>query len=385
VVLGFFYIWSMAFKVKLYSIADDLSEPEYQSPLSATKDDTFATFRAFLEDEGLLDFPFDFWICEDKKRMLPRFERFNAVGEEIIVICKVGVHPDVSKRRKISVDHGVDQNSEFGAEDVEEIPGSNDGDGDAELLQPGSSSRVGDEEETPPKTHLESQIVPKEIIQKYLQTEEKLRRELATVSLDDNIWYLKSWDANGLGMVKIHCGECVKDFGGNTGEHNNHTISNFFANFRKHHLNTTAHIRSLCRRQGLPYTDHPMSTAPKGKSIILSNGEHERLVREGTNIMEEVNDTADGVDGKKPFYVVGDPTSDGFKYRSYWFKIRCQFCGDFFQLYPPKKNLHANLTNHLQGLKHARVISDSISSSKSASSALYTGRRGRPAKSNGSI
>jgi hypothetical protein len=44
VVLGFFYIWSMAFKVKLYSIADDLSEPEYQSPLSAMKDDTFATF-----------------------------------------------------------------------------------------------------------------------------------------------------------------------------------------------------------------------------------------------------------------------------------------------------------------------------------------------------
>jgi hypothetical protein len=186
-----------------------------------------------------VDFPFDFCIREDKKRMLPRFERFNVVGKEVIVICKVGVDPDVSKRRKINVDHGVDQNSEFGAEDIKEILGSNNGDGDAKFLQPWSSSRVGDEEETPPKTHLESQIVPKEIMYKYLQTEEKLRRE--TVSLDDNIWYLKSWDANGLGMVKIHCGECVKDFGGNTGEHNNLTISNLFANFRKHHLNTTAH------------------------------------------------------------------------------------------------------------------------------------------------
>jgi hypothetical protein len=39
--------------------------PEYQSPLSATKDDTFATFINFLENEGLIDFAFDFWIPDD--------------------------------------------------------------------------------------------------------------------------------------------------------------------------------------------------------------------------------------------------------------------------------------------------------------------------------
>jgi hypothetical protein len=50
----------MAFKVILYSIADKRSDLEYQSPLSAMKDDTFANFRAFMEGEGLIDFPFDF-------------------------------------------------------------------------------------------------------------------------------------------------------------------------------------------------------------------------------------------------------------------------------------------------------------------------------------
>jgi hypothetical protein len=63
--------------------------------------------------------------------------------------------------------------------------------------------------------------------------------------------------------------------------------------------------------------------------------------------VEDINDTADTVDGKKPFYIVEDLDSDGFKYRSYWFKVRCRFCGDFFQLYPTKKNLLVNLQNYL--------------------------------------
>jgi hypothetical protein len=80
----------------------------------------------------------------------------------------------------------------------------------------------------------------------------------------------------------------------------------------------------------------------------------------------------------EPFYAVGDPTSEGFKYQSYWFKVRCRLCSDFFQLCPLKKHLLANLTNHLQGLKHAKVVHDSAISSKFVSSALSNGHRGRP-------
>ena len=30
------------------------------------------------------------------------------------------------------------------------------------------------------------------------------------VLLDDNIWYLRSWDANGVVIVKIYCSECMR-------------------------------------------------------------------------------------------------------------------------------------------------------------------------------
>jgi hypothetical protein len=156
---------------------------------------------------------------------------------------------------------------------------------------------------------------------------------LAAVSLDNNIWYLQSWDVNGMGVIKIHCSKCIKDFGGSIGDHSNHSINNLFANFRKHHLHTNAHIRSLCRRQGLPYTNHLQSVAPKGKSMILSHVKHEGLVQEGTEIMDNVNDTIEEVNREKHFYVVGDTTSKGFKYQTYWFKaIACAVTSSNFVL-----------------------------------------------------
>jgi hypothetical protein len=91
----------MALKVRLYSLADKFSAPEYVSPLSAALDDTYATFRIFMENEGLIDFGFDFWVAEDQKRMLPRFEKFNPIGGEVFVISKSTSTHDLSKRRRL--------------------------------------------------------------------------------------------------------------------------------------------------------------------------------------------------------------------------------------------------------------------------------------------
>ena len=90
----------MAFKVKLYTIKNKLGAPEYQSPLFATKNDTFATFRVFFEDEGLVDFAFDFWIQDDKKHLLERFEKFNIVGEEVFIIHRRDFNPKLAKKRR---------------------------------------------------------------------------------------------------------------------------------------------------------------------------------------------------------------------------------------------------------------------------------------------
>jgi hypothetical protein len=181
------------------------------------------------------------------------------------------------------------------------------------------------------------------------------------------------------------CTECDKDFEGNTREHNTHSISNMIANFWKHHLHTNFYICSLCQRLGLLYTDHPQSEAPKGKAVILSNVDHERLVKEGTDIMHKVNGMVKEVNGHKPFFIVGNRTSNGFKFCLYHFKVCCCLCGDFFQLCPLKKNLEANLINHIQGYKHKKAISDSSTFRISASSAISTRWHGQPSRSKNSV
>jgi hypothetical protein len=54
--------------------------------------------------------------------------------------------------------------------------------------------------------------------------------------------FLNSWDQNGVGVVKVHCIECMKDFGGCAGDHNKVAISNLFNNFRKSHVMNNAYI-----------------------------------------------------------------------------------------------------------------------------------------------
>jgi hypothetical protein len=164
-----------------------------------------------------------------------------------------------------------------------------------------------------------SQLVAKEVIAKYQQTEEKLWCDLHESSCDgdDVVWYLKSWDANGIGIVKIYYRECQKDFGGNTGDHTNHAISNFFANFGKHHLPTNAYIKSYCRRKGISWFNHLQLAAAREKHVMMTKVDYERAVEEGTEIVEEINTIADEMNGHKPFIVVGDVNSSGVNYRSF--------------------------------------------------------------------
>jgi hypothetical protein len=91
--------------------------------------------------------------------------------------------------------------------------------------------------------------------------------------------------------VKIHCVECDKDFGGNTGEHNTHSISNMFANFRKHHLHTNFHIRSLCLEVACRIlictggSSEPRLTVNKVSTICFSTSLPAPLVASGNPLL----------------------------------------------------------------------------------------------------
>ncbi len=92
-------------------------------------------------------------------------------------------------------------------------------------------------------------------------------------------------------------------------------------------------------------------------NVVLTNEDHKRVVIEGIGIIESVN--APFVADEQPFVLVGDPKSLDMK--SFWYKVRCTICNDFFQQCPPKKNLERNLKNHMEETKHAKVIEDVLS------------------------
>jgi len=171
------------------------------------------------------------------------------------------------------------------------------------------------------------------------------------MDFDDHLWYMKSYDLNDVGVVKLHCGECEKNFRGTNGDHSKSAIHNLFANSKKSHLQSSLHIRSWCRRKGMEYSNLPQSQAPKGKAIILTTADYMRLVEEGLAILEEVNSSVDSVQG--PFVVIGD--EDVMQLKSFWYKVRCKVDGEIFQLCPPR-NLKANLESHVHGLKYSNAL-----------------------------
>jgi hypothetical protein len=104
-----------------------------------------------------------------------------------------------------------------------------------------------------------------------------------------HIWCLKSLDQNDVAVVKLHCRECVKDFGYSAEDHSKGAVHNLFMNFKKSHMVSTAHIRNWCRHKGVSFEDHPQSHVGKGKLMVLTPTDHKHLVQQGVKIVDTVN------------------------------------------------------------------------------------------------
>ena len=141
---------------------------------------------------------------------------------------------------------------------------------------------------------------------------------------------MKSCDINCIGIMRLYCCECDKEFGSNSSDHDKSMITNLFTNFNKSHLSSTAHIRSWCLWKDLDFSSHPMS-ASKGKSIVITIADHKRLITKGIKTLEAANSTIEG--SMKPFTLISDPDNEHLK--SFYYKVKCLFCNDFFQLCPP--------------------------------------------------
>ena len=281
-------------------------------------------------------------------------EQLNLVGSDVHVVKCSTVGTEVLKHTfEEAFDDTIRHN--VGVDVLETDPFCAPEDSDTLALQ--ESFRVSALEVKVIEFYLQSLLLREEILEKY-KVCHFVKKELRDISLDDHVWNLKLVDINGVAVVKLHYGECDKDFGGSSREHTKSTINNLFANFKKSHIMSNAHIWAWCTRKRIPWAEHPQSTAGKGKTLILTAEDHKVAVMEGPQKLERINN--DVSVSAATFVCIGDPLQDNI--RSFWVKVCCKICGDMFQLCLPKKNLEINLTNHLMSTKHMHKLEDSIAS-----------------------
>jgi hypothetical protein len=124
-----------------------------------------------------------------------------------------------------------------------------------------------------------------------------------------------------------------------------------------------------------------VTQSTKQRPAILTPADHWQLVKDGVAVLDAFNATFPK--DKEPFRLVGDV--DALELRCFWYKVRCMFCYDFFQLCPPKKDLETNLRNHVEGTKHVGCVHREEEKKSKSEHPMTMGRKGYPATSNKTV
>ena len=95
-----------------------------------------------------------------------------------------------------------------------------------------------------------------------------------------------------MGILKVYCVDCCKEFGFTIGDHSKNTIHNLFVQKKLNNLISSIHMRNWCQRKRAQFSNHPQSQAPIGKSIVLTTSDHQALVVKGIEISSAMNETS---------------------------------------------------------------------------------------------
>ena len=294
-------------RVTLWTLEAEDADPEYFGKVDLGGATTLEALRFTLESHDILEWPFDFWDEEDKRRVKKKLERLNGFSNSVHVIrCAEGEF-DPRKRRRTGdfvFPETTTQNTtpaEVAIPATQLLDAAED-----EVLLHVSSSRVSASADSPEVENnpMRSLLLPNHVMDLYLERAKKCRAELKRVSLDDHEWWLKTFDLNGSGIVKLWCAECKKDCRGDAKDHTKSQIDNLFNNFRRSHIVSTGHVRNYCAAHNINFDDHPQSQAKKGKTVTLTSEDHKDLISEGVGIVERVN--AGLPEGHRKFNVLGN-------------------------------------------------------------------------------
>ena len=203
-------------RITLWTLEDEFADPEYFGKVDVRGATTLEALRLTFESNDILEWAFDFWDVEDKRRIRKKLERLNGFTKLVHVIRLEEGKSDSTKRQRLA--NGsftvttmdailvVEELESIEVEVEEEDPtgpavGSSRVSGDIEFAEVNNNP-------------LKSLLLSNEVMDRYLERAKKLKAELKRVAMDDHDWCLKTFDLNGKGVVKLWCGECKKDCGG---------------------------------------------------------------------------------------------------------------------------------------------------------------------------
>ena len=182
------------------------ADPEYFGKVDIGGASTLQALRVALETNDALEWPFDFWDAEDKRRVRKKLESLNGFSKEVHVIKVAEGDLPGNKRRRLedglftatTVDSALALENEGGAGGVGMDP---------PLLPVGSSRVIGSADAAEVDHNpMKSTLLPFEVMDRYLERSKKLRAELKKVAMSDHEWWLKTFDLNGNRVVKLWCG-----------------------------------------------------------------------------------------------------------------------------------------------------------------------------------
>ena len=73
-------------KVTLWTLESEAADPDYLGKLDMGGASTLEALRLLLESNDVLDWAFDFWDVEDRRRVRRKLERLNGFSREVHVI-----------------------------------------------------------------------------------------------------------------------------------------------------------------------------------------------------------------------------------------------------------------------------------------------------------
>lgn len=219
--------------VTLWTLEAESAAAEYFGKVAVGGALTLEAFRVTLEANDVLDWPFQFRDHEDKRLVRKKLERLNGFQKDVHVIWVADEDIHASERPQLGDGSGdvADVAPTAVVEVLEaEVPMLDE---DQEIQPVGSFRASGSVDSAEVQDNpLKSVLLPNEVMDRYLERAKKLRAELKRVALNDHEWWLKSFDLNGRGVVKLWCAECKKDCGGDSNDHTKTQIDNLFNNFR---------------------------------------------------------------------------------------------------------------------------------------------------------